>query len=210
MSEEEVSGVVDPDRSEERAWVEAILEGDRSALDALHQRTAEPLYRFVYFRVGASVPEAEEIVQETYLSALEGLHRFEGRSALQTWLQGIAKHHISRRRRSRSRERVADLLEECDPEIDRILGDLNGEELPDEILEREETEDLVGATMASLPPHYQSVLREKYVDALSVDEMARRRARSAKAVESTLGRARRAFQKTFELLAGKFGGWRHA
>ena len=206
-----MASVAEKDRNQERALVEAILAGDRTALDSLHTRTAQPLYRFVYFRLGGSVPDTEEVVQETYLSALEGLHRFEGRSALQTWLQGIAKHHISRRRRSVSRERISDLLDEFDSEIDRILGDLRAGELPQEILEREETEDLVGATMASLPPHYQDLLREKYVESLSVEEMARRRTGSLKAVESTLGRARSAFQKTFELLAGKFrGGWGHA
>ena len=65
--------------------------------------------------------------------------------------------------------------------------------------------------LASLPSHYQDVLREKYVDALPVDEIARRRRATPKSVESTLGRARRAFQKTFELLAGGWReGWRHA
>ena len=177
-------------RADERALVDAILDGDRAALDRLHDRAAEPLYRFVFYRLGGSVPDAEEVVQETFLSALESLHRFEGRSTLQTWLQGIARHHIARRRRRRSRERVADLLESLDPEIDRILTDLAAGELPDEVLERAETEDLVGATMASLPPHYQDVLREKYVDALPVDEIARRRQATPKSVESTLGRAK--------------------
>lgn len=200
-----------PGREEDLRLAEAIRSGDGGALDALHARAAVPLYRFVLPRVGGSVPDAEEVVQETFLSALEGIHRFAGRSSLETWLTGIARHHISRRRRRRSRERVADLLEELDPQIDRLLADLSREELPDEILERAETEDLVGATMASLPWSYQEVLREKYVDSLPVDEIARRRAASPKAVESTLGRARRAFQKTFELLAGRAReGWRHA
>jgi len=203
--------MAETDRGEERRLVEAILGGDRVALDELHARAAAPLYRFVLARLGGSVPDAEEVVQETFLSALEGLHRFEGRSSLETWLAGIARHHISRRRRRASRERVADLLEELDPEIDRLLADLSREELPDEILERAETEDLVGATMASLPWHYQELLRDKYIESLPVDEIARRRSATPKAVESNLSRARRAFQKTFELLAGRFReGWRHA
>jgi RNA polymerase sigma-70 factor (ECF subfamily) len=204
--------MIGTDRNEERALVGAILAGDHDALDRFHARTAESLYRFVHYRVGGSTPEAEDVVQETFLSALEGLHRFEGRSSLQTWLEGIARHHIAKRRRKRSRERVADLLEELDPEIEALLADLSREELPDELLERAETEDLVGAAMSSLPAHYQELLREKYVDSLPVDEIARRRAASPKSVESTLGRARKAFQKTFELLAGGFRreGWRHA
>ena len=198
-------------RREDRALVDAVLSGDRAALDDWLDLASIPLYRFVHHRLGGSATDCEEIVQETFVSAMESLHRFEGRSSLQTWLQGIAKNHIARHRRRAARERVAGLLESHDQEIEAIVADLSRSMLPDEILERVETEELVGATMASLPPHYQELLRAKYHEGLAVEEIAERQRATPKAVESSLGRARRAFKKTFELLAGKFGGgWRHA
>lgn len=188
-------------REEEKALSTSIVRGDRSALERFHEIYSPPLFRFIFYRLSGSQHDTEEVVQETFLAALEGLHRFRGRSALFTWLCGIAKNRIARMRRSRSRERIAHVLEESQDAIDAMLTRLDAEELPEEVLEREETQDLVGATMASLPPRYQSVLLDKYVDSASVNEIAKRRSSTAKAVESTLTRARIAFRKTFQLLS---------
>ncbi|MFQ5654870.1 MAG: RNA polymerase sigma factor [Planctomycetota bacterium] len=184
----------------------AVVRGDRAALDRLHALHAAPLYRFVFHRTGGAAAETEEIVQETFLAALQGLHRFRGRSSLFTWLCGIARHQISRGRRRRARERVARVLEESDEEIAGIVARLESEELPEKALEREETQELVGATMSSLPPFYQQILTDKYVRSLSVKEIARRSGRSAKSVESGLTRARDAFRRAFELIARRLQG----
>ena len=102
-----------------------------------------------------------------------------------------------------SRERLASALEDSEEAIDAILLDLESGEIPSRTLEREETHDLVGAALASLPPKYQDVLVDKYVHSLPVAQMARGRKKSPKAVESLLTRARVAFRRTFELLAGR-------
>ena len=196
---------------EEHALARAVVRGDRRALERFHSRYSGPLYRFVFYRLGGTGPDVEEVVQETFLAALEGLHRFRGRAALFTWLCGISKNRIARTRRRQSRERLAAALEDVDAQVDAVLRSLDSDELPDEVLGREETQDMVGATMASLPPHYQKVLIDKYVNALPVNEIARRRRSSAKAVESTLTRARIAFRKTFELITNRLDGRaRHA
>ena len=201
----------DNSRSRERALAAAICRGDSAALDEFHERFATPLYRFCYYRVGGSHTDTEEAVQETFLRALEALPRFRGDSALFTWLCGIAKNHIARQRQLRSRERLASALEECDEEIDAILLDLESAEIATDTLERAETHDLVGATLASLPPDYQSALVDKYVHSLPVKEMAAGRRKSQKAIESLLNRSRIAFKRTFELLAGRLReGPRHA
>ncbi len=48
--------------------------------------------------------QAEDVVQETLLAALEGRERFSGRSSLRTWLTGILKHKIIDRLRRSGRE----------------------------------------------------------------------------------------------------------
>ncbi len=174
--------------------------GDREAVATLCEQLADPLYRFVYYRLDGRVHETEEVVQETMLSVLKAIKSYRGESTLFTWSCAIAKRHVAKSRRQRSRARLAGVLEEMEGTIDRLLLQIDELPLPDEVLELEETQDIVGATLATLPLHYQQVLADKYVSSEPVQEIARKRGLSAKAVESTLTRARLAFRHTFKLL----------
>lgn len=60
------------------------------------------LYRYALARVRRS-EVAEDLVQDTFLSALKGRDLFQGRSSERTWLTGILRHKISDYYRSRSR-----------------------------------------------------------------------------------------------------------
>ena len=184
-----------------------ILDGDRIEAEAFYRSHLDTLYEFVHYRVGGNRALAEDVVQDTMLVALERLAAFDGRSSLHTWLCGIAKNKIRAHRRKRRPVLVEDLLEEADPEIDAILAAVDREPLPEWVLERQETQELVGATLSSLPPDYREVLVDKYLEGLSVNEIAARRGKGAKAAESRLQRARVAFGRVFSLLASKRGGF---
>ena len=71
----------------------------------------------------------------------------------------------------------------------------------DELLRREETRELVNATMSQLPPQYGRALEAKYVLGQTVAEIAKAWRLSEKAVESQLDRARKAFRTVFLALA---------
>jgi RNA polymerase sigma-70 factor (ECF subfamily) len=61
---------------------------------------------------------------------------------------------------------------------------------------------LIQATLDCLPGHYGDVLEWKYVDGLSVDEIAARLAVGPKAAESALTRARNAFREAMQAIGG--------
>jgi RNA polymerase sigma-70 factor (ECF subfamily) len=70
-------------------------------------RHGDALYRWALFRLRH--PEAAaDVVQETFLAALDQHRRFEGRSSERTWLLGILKHKIGDVLRRRRREAAAD------------------------------------------------------------------------------------------------------
>lgn len=186
-----------------------ITRGDAGAAEEFLARHLDSLYEFVHHRVGGDRTRAEDLVQETFLAALQGVASFDGRSSLYTWLCGIARNKLraeGRERREARGRSLEDVLESADPRIDRILAEVAREPLPEELLDRRETKDLVGATLSSLPPEYRASLLAKYVEGTSVDEIARRAGKSPKAAESTLTRARVAFARVFELLAKERGG----
>jgi len=185
---------------------DALLAGDRQAAEGFFRGHLGALYEFVHYRVGGNRAVAEDLVQDTFLTALERLSAFDGRSSLHTWLCGIAKNKIRTHRRRQRPVLMEDLLAEADPEIEAILLLVDREPLPEAVLEREDTKELVGATLSSLPPDYREALVQKYVEELSTAEMAARSGKNEKAAETTLHRARLAFGRIFTLLVKKRGG----
>jgi len=184
---------------------DAILAGDHAAAEGFFRRQLEPLYEFVHFRVGRERALAEDVVQETFVTALEGMERFDARSSLFTWLCGIARNKIREHRRKRRPRPIEDVLAASDADIDAILTNIEREPLPDWVLEQEETAELVGATLSSLPPEYREALVGKYVDGLSVAQLGERVGKSEKAAESALHRARLAFSKVFQVIGKERG-----
>jgi RNA polymerase sigma-70 factor, ECF subfamily len=176
------------------------------AAEALLETHLERLYDFVFYRAGRNRERTQDVVQDTFLVALEKIGEYDGRASLGTWLAGIAKNKLRGSLRRRAPRSLEEALENADPEIDAILADVAREPLPEQVFERRETAELVGATLSSLTPEYRRALLEKYVDGLSVQEIALRSAKTPKATESTLTRARIAFAKVFELLAKRRGG----
>jgi len=96
-------GAADPER-----WVE---------------QHADALYQYALLRL-RNPQKAEDAVQETYLAALRGANRFEGRSAERTWLVGILRNKIFDQYRTIGRETsFTDLGFYGDEERDRFLPD---------------------------------------------------------------------------------------
>jgi len=79
---------------EELELIESLRQGEEAAFTTLVERYHGRLLRFAQSFV-SNHAVAEEVVQETWIAVLEGIHRFEGRSSLKTWLfrilQNIAK-----------------------------------------------------------------------------------------------------------------------
>ena len=195
-----------PDEIDDLTLRDRILAGDREASELLFSRHLDSLYEFCHYRLGGDRAQAEDVVQDTFLVALEGLEKFDGRSSLHTWLCGIAKNKIRAQRRKRRPMALEDVLAESQGEIDAILARIESEPLPEWVLERRETRELVGATLSSLAPDQRGALTQKYLDGASVAEMASRAGKSVKATESLLTRSRTAFARVFELIAKKRGG----
>lgn len=82
-----------PALEEDRALVDAFRrEGDARAFHALFARHSPALYALALRLMGGLGREAEDVVQETWVRAIAGLDGFAWRSALRTWLFGIAIH----------------------------------------------------------------------------------------------------------------------
>jgi RNA polymerase sigma-70 factor (ECF subfamily) len=191
------------------AWRQRALQGDAGAVQAFTTATLGPLYAFCLYRVGRNQHLCEEVVQETMLRALRELAHYDPQRSnhnIFPWLTGLARNEIHR---VLGREKMGLSLEtlwaNVDKELLAVFARLDSEPFADELLQREETRELVNATMAQLPPHYREALEAKYVGGKSVRDLASQWGSSEKAVESQLTRARKAFRATFLALSRNLG-----
>ncbi len=75
----------------DRALADQVLrDGADDAFRALYRRHTPAVYRFVLRLVGGNEYDADDIVQDTWVRAVEKLGEFRWKSTLRTWLTGIA------------------------------------------------------------------------------------------------------------------------
>jgi RNA polymerase sigma-70 factor (ECF subfamily) len=182
-------------------WKARALGGNAEAVQALAEAALAPLYNFCLYRVGRDRHLCEEVVQDTLVRAIRNLAQYEPVRAgdnIFPWLTGLARNEISRvLSRHKSAVSLEAMWANMDRELLAIYSKLDLEPFGDELLQRQETRDLVNTTMSQLPPHYRDVLEAKYVTGRTVRDLAALWSISEKAVESLLTRARQAFRETF-------------
>ncbi len=167
--------------SYEQALRSAVLAGDEDAWQVLYDATFEPLFAYVAWRCGGLRDCAEEIVQETWLIAVRRIRAFEpGRASFLSWLRGIAANQLRNRFRAR-----------------RTMQPLDISHAADDDTERREQAEAVAQALAALPERYEAVLRAKYLEQQSVEQIAAEWRETTKTIESLLTRARQAFREAY-------------
>jgi RNA polymerase sigma-70 factor (ECF subfamily) len=108
----------------EAEWVERARQGDHAAFERLYRAYSGRVYGLC-LRLTREASTAEDCTQETFISAWRNLARFEGRSALGTWLHRIAVNvALARGRRTK--------LEVVPPPEDSERGEAPGVVIDDD------------------------------------------------------------------------------
>lgn len=168
----------------------------RAAGDALlsgYDRALPQVYGYLVARCG-SPAVAEDLCSETFLAAVTAIERGTLREPTVAWLIGVARHKLVDhwRRQARDERRlhaVADLTEATEDPWDVHL-------------EAGHAHDV----LATLGPHHRGALVLRYLDGLSVPEVASTLGRTVHATEALLVRARRAFRAAYGPAPGAADG----
>lgn len=182
---------MDKNRQREDRLIEELLSGSEEALRIFYREYGSKLRSYINLKIG-SHEDAEEVLQDALLSALDSLVLFSRRSSLLTWLYSITRHEIADYYRRRS---IKTIVFSKIPVIERFISRSLE---PDAKLMRSEYEKKVKTALSKLLPHHKEVLELKYMDDLSVKEIAVKMGISFKACESLLTRARQAFALAYE------------
>ena len=157
-------------------------------------------YPFVYTIVigGVNNPhDAEEVVQDTFLSAYRGLTQLEDTTKFKSWLAEIARNCARQWLRKQRGETV--------PLNEVSEGILQTEDSPDEQLARQEQRELIRRTMETLPQKDRDIARAFYLEGVSYDELIRAHGLSYNAIALRLFRIKRQLSKRLQyLLTGIF------
>ncbi len=179
---------------------------DTEAVRKWFHAYSDALYTFVYYRVGKDSDTAADVVQETFLQGLRKIANYDSqRGSMLVWLSYLCKNNIKKALRAKYRHKS---YEQVWQEIDQCLLQayelIATEPLSDEILEREETAELVRMTLANIPGNYKLVLTEHYYQQKALREIAVSMGVSEGAVKVMLHRARDAFRVAFLRLLKSF------
>jgi RNA polymerase sigma-70 factor (ECF subfamily) len=133
----------------------------RETLTRLYGRMGTPVFRW-FRRQGCDPEEARELKQEVFLQVVQGLHRFQGRSAEVTWVFGIAKNvwsgHARAQQRHKRRGVVVPL--ERPTEDDRPGLDLEAtDETPHQAAERSQETRLLRREIQKMPDPMRQCIR---------------------------------------------------
>ena len=133
---------------------------------------------------------SEELVQKTIFDAVRGLESYDvSKGSPEEWLCGIARNNIRMEIRKRASRPAPN------GDINSYIEAIDTKPLPDEVIERQETADIVRRALERLESEEKAVLMAKYFEGLLTDEIARKMQTSEKRVQNLLYRAKLSFRK---------------
>jgi len=168
------------------------------AFGELVRRHQDRLYNAVY-RFLDNADDAQDVVQETFVSAWQALGRFKGDAKLFTWLYRIAINHaIDLKRKQRVSRSLEVHLNDEMPVTDSGTGSR-----PDDAAERHEDEERLRRAMNSLSSEHRLVLVMKDIEGMKYEEMAEALSVPIGTIRSRLHRARLELREILERMEGK-------
>ena len=176
----------------------AAKRGERVAFDELFRRHAQTMFRTTY-RITRNREDAEDAVQDCFLSAFVHLKSFDGRAQFATWLTRIAMNAALMRLRKNRTAREVPLDQSAEPiEIpERQFTDsaLN----PEDRYARREQERILKSAVADLRPTIRTVVEVHQFQEHSLHETAEFLGISVPAAKARLFHARAALRRSSQL-----------
>lgn len=173
-----------------------MIKGDEMAFERFSNDYIPTLYRFAQRRLHGDQDLVADLVQTTLCKVITKLDSYRGEAALVTWLCSCLRNEISgyfRKKKSAGQEiSMADDDVSSDASFRPVIS-----HNPEQALLHSENSDIVHEVLDSLAPHYGRALEWKYIENLSVKEIASRLDLSPKATESILTRARVSFREQY-------------
>ncbi len=191
---------------EQSALLERAQAGDRAALVQLLLIQFDELRQHVETRISPRLQgllRADDILQQAFVRAVQGLSgcEFNSPAAFRGWLRTIADNLVRDAEKRRRRERrlpsflqqwfAADSADPPHQEADQLPGSMTS---PSGRVQRREAIQRMQAALADLPDDQREVVRRRYLQGQSLDEIAEATGRTRAAVRGLCFRGRQSLR----------------
>jgi len=178
--------------------VESARQGDYAAFETLVRRHQRRVYA-VALGIVKNPAEAEEVAQETFLSAFEHLDGFRGEARFSTWLFRVASNHALMKLRKKKPEPWGDVTD-LEPSLSRAQSRSEGTSpfdalsqwarRPDEAADANEVQDALSGALDALADDDRALLLMRSIAESSHEALAERFETTVPAIKSRLHRIR--------------------
>jgi RNA polymerase sigma-70 factor (ECF subfamily) len=181
------------------ALIERARLRDPLAFRAIMERHNQRLYRIAR-SILKDETEAEDVVQESYLRAFEGLSQFREEAMLSTWLTRITINEALGRKRKRRPAVGVEAIEAAQQDSAQIIRfpNMNAETDPERSTAQREVRLLLERAIDALPEPFRVVFVMRDVEELSIEETAMLLAIRPETVKTRLHRARRLLRQSLD------------
>jgi len=163
---------LDDNYEQEQELVRQAQAGNQLALSELVNRYSMRIYH-LGLRLTGTEQDAEDVLQETFLTMLKKIRQFQGKSSFYTWLYRVAINISLRKLKSKPRKYQHVSLD--DPNIGKISS-FPGEEWPDisfDIVREKHFKEKLDKAIEELPDIYKTVFILRDLHELSTDETSK-------------------------------------
>ena len=171
--------------------VDRVLTGDKKAILELYQTYAPRIEKYLLRKLPAR-EDVEEILNDTFLEAIDSLQLLKKEENLQAWLYKIARNKTVDFYRKRKIKSV--LLSQA-PFLEILAKEMHQPEFQ---YEKQRIRERMEEALHEISEPYRKILQLHYEQDIPVKQLALEFNLSFKATESLLYRARKSFQKAYE------------
>jgi len=180
----------------------ATKEKDQTAYAELMKRYKKPVYHMI-LKMVRNVDDAEDLTIEAFAKAFRNLHRFKKDYTFSTWLFRIATNNAIDFIRKKKLDTLSIDSSYKDDDGETISIDVQDDNLnPQEETIKKQKIGLIRDFVTKLPPKYQRLVRLRYFDELSYEEIAQELDAPLGTVKAQLHRAR---ELMYDIVKGKEG-----
>ena len=179
---------------EEANLVIASKKGDQDSFALLVQQHQRRVFNLVY-RMLQEYEEANEVTQETFLAAWQGLPKFRGDARFSTWLYRIAYNCALKQLEQRKRDQAIQI----GVQAEHIIANATNEQQIDDGLEAHSRQTMVHEQLANLPAKYRIVLVLRHLQDMTYEEMAEILTMPIGTIKTHLFRARNLLKERLEM-----------